>query len=295
MKESVEMASLAIFANFRIDTEERFLRMKDSFLSFKAISSKKWLINVRGQYKEQAAEFLRAQMDSSTLRLFNLESAKGWFHDSRIIAKEIDTEFVFFWIEDHINIVSDMSKYEQILTEMESAGVDYLPYSFFGSNDRYSNVSMKELDNIRWVNVTKTTFAEVQKKEPRAYIFGCIGIFSASLFKRVINSNDWKQRIKWSKEVPFDFEKSSYDTHWLPIVVGLPKQELFVSIDDDHDAFGSSLISMGLYPNRTGEKRITATTEFYSECYPENEVLRFMFIMKKRLKVIIKSLLRYLF
>ena len=49
--------SLTIFANFRIDNEERYLRMQDSFLSFKDISAEKWVVNVRGPYKERALIF----------------------------------------------------------------------------------------------------------------------------------------------------------------------------------------------------------------------------------------------
>ena len=51
--------SLVVFANFRIDNEERYLRLKDSFFSFKDISAEKWVINIRGSYKEQTKNFLQ--------------------------------------------------------------------------------------------------------------------------------------------------------------------------------------------------------------------------------------------
>jgi hypothetical protein len=70
----------------------------------------------------------------------------------------------------------------------------------------------------------------------------------------LISDDDEKQAIKWPKETPFDFEKSSHDVHWLPIRTGLSKQELFASIDDDSIAPGSSLISRGLYPAREPRK-----------------------------------------
>ncbi len=52
-----DATSLTIFANFRINDSEVLQRMKDSFLSFKDIDSKQWLINVRGKYKLQALFF----------------------------------------------------------------------------------------------------------------------------------------------------------------------------------------------------------------------------------------------
>ena len=88
------------------------------------------------------------------------------------------------------------------------------------------------------------------KKDPQGYIIGCTAFFSRELFKRILISDDERQAIKWPKETPFDFEKSSYDRHWLPIRTGVPKKELFASIDDDSIAPGSSLISRGLYPVR---------------------------------------------
>ena len=51
--------SLVIFANFRIDNKERYLRMQDSFFSFKDISAEKWVIIIRGSYKEQTMNFLQ--------------------------------------------------------------------------------------------------------------------------------------------------------------------------------------------------------------------------------------------
>ena len=74
--------SLVIFANFRIDNKERFLRMQDSFFSFKDISAEKWVINIRGSYKEQATNFLHEHLQNK-LYHYDIESKKGWFHDPR--------------------------------------------------------------------------------------------------------------------------------------------------------------------------------------------------------------------
>ena len=44
------LISLAIFANFFIDNEERLQRMKDSFKSFESIKPQEWIINIRGNW-----------------------------------------------------------------------------------------------------------------------------------------------------------------------------------------------------------------------------------------------------
>ena len=87
--------SLVVFANFRINNEERYLRLKDSFFSFKDISAKKWVINIRGSYKEQTKFFLQEHLQDKFYH-HNIESKKGWFHDTRTMLKDIDSDFVFF-------------------------------------------------------------------------------------------------------------------------------------------------------------------------------------------------------
>ena len=53
------MPSLTVFTNFRINDEERFQRMKDSLNSIKGINATKWVINVRGDYRDETFSFLK--------------------------------------------------------------------------------------------------------------------------------------------------------------------------------------------------------------------------------------------
>ena len=74
--------NISIFANFFIDNEERFQRMKDSFYSFNNLNPKEWVINIRGKFKLRAGEFLSEELNNN-LHLSYLESKKGWYHDSK--------------------------------------------------------------------------------------------------------------------------------------------------------------------------------------------------------------------
>ncbi len=245
----MQKTTLSIFANFRIDSEERLLRLKDSFLSFCAIDAEKWVVNIRGQYKDQAREFLEAHLDSR-LVMFQLESHEGWFHDSRIMLQEITSDYVLYWIEDHINMVPDYNIYANIIEEMREFCIEFLPYSFFWTTKRYENIKQQELQNISWLDLDASAFNLLQQKAPKAYIIFAVGIFSNNLFKRLIQTNDCRQAITWPNDTPFNFEKSWHDTHWLPVRIGLPKHELFASIDDDSVEPGSCLISRGVYASR---------------------------------------------
>ena len=95
------MRLLSVFANFRIDSEERLLRMQDSFWSFYEEDIDQWVINIRGDYKKEAGDFLKENLGNELI-LFELESKMGWFNDSRKMLNAIDTDYVFFWIEDQM-------------------------------------------------------------------------------------------------------------------------------------------------------------------------------------------------
>ena len=55
---------------------------------------------------------------------------------------------------------------------------------------------------------------------------------------------------------PTNFEKSFLEDEVLPFKNGVLKNELFVSIDDDHGHEGSSLISRKQYPGRVSKKEL---------------------------------------
>ena len=57
--------SLCIFANFLINNEERFQRLKDSYESFKDICPNQWIINIRGDYKYKVADFLKSRIKNN--------------------------------------------------------------------------------------------------------------------------------------------------------------------------------------------------------------------------------------
>jgi hypothetical protein len=75
--------------------------MKDSFDSFKSSSISELVINVRGEFKDDAILFLNTQFGGRKT-LTKLESSQGWFYDSRSMFQNIQCETIFFWIEDHI-------------------------------------------------------------------------------------------------------------------------------------------------------------------------------------------------
>lgn len=143
------MSSLSIFANFRINNEERFLRMKDSFLSFRDLGAEKWIINIRGSYSIEAMQFLRDNLGFKLIP-FQLDGSEGWLHDSRLMESAINSDFILNWIEDHINLLQETSIYKDLFHEMNVNKVDYMCYSFFAIHQKYSLISKTKTELLEF-------------------------------------------------------------------------------------------------------------------------------------------------
>lgn len=247
--------SLTVFANFRIDSHERLKRMKDSYYSFHKTKINEWIINIRGEYKNSAAKFLNQKLGNK-LYLSTLETGNGWFFDSKIIAKRISSDYVFIWIEDHICTCGE-KKFDLILNEIKKNNIEYLQYSWFGNGlllKEFRNIKKKQSKSLSFLNYNISAHKTRCKNSEQTlgikpYIIGLQGIFKVDFFFKILNSKKPFLR-RWHKDTPFDFEKNGNDTYILPIKYGLPKFEVFSSIDDDNRYPGSSLISRKKYPNR---------------------------------------------
>ena len=123
------MNKISVFANFYIDSEERFLRLKDSFFSFYRCNFYSWNINIRGEYKQQVESFLRMNVKEN-LNIYFLDTDKGWMEDSMTIIEEVKSSLIFIWVEDHICIKNEKIL-NNIIDEMFENQVDNLIYSWF--------------------------------------------------------------------------------------------------------------------------------------------------------------------
>jgi len=249
------MRLLSVFANFRIDSEERLLRMQDSFWSFYEEDIDKWVVNIRGDYKKEAGDFLKEYLGNELI-LFELESKMGWFNDSRKMLKHIESDYVFFWIEDHLKINKEKGMVINVVKEMKENNVDSLWYTFFPYMKNYINVTKSVEKYISWFDLNKNSLKKIHKLKPDLYLISCASILNQNLFKKIIKTNDKKLAFNWPKETPFNFEKSYKDIHWLPFRSGILHHELFAAIDDDNPEPGSSLISRDLYPERMSRSEV---------------------------------------
>ena len=260
--------TLTVFANFRINDTEALQRMKDSFYSFKDIGVSKWVINIRGKHKMDALCFLHGQLQEQLLPHL-IESEQGWFADSRTMLAEIDSDYVLFWIEDHINM-ADVTHYREILRDMAASETQVMRYSWWRNGmlaDIYSQIEKKDYPHIKAFDFHVNDNEAIQKRFiAGVFILDCVSIYRLDLFRKLILTDD-PIPPRRPKETPYDFEKNGTDNHWLPLKMAIPKYELFASIDEDMGVFGTSLQSRGLYPRRVTRPKteLEVTIETFSD------------------------------
>lgn len=250
----MKIVPITIFANFRIDTEERFIRFSDSLDSIKNLDVKEWIINIRGPYREQAIDILNQEVKEG-LHIYDLSSKCGWFHDSRIMLEKITSPYVLFWVEDHIKQCSNL-QFHEVINELYINNIDYMEYSWWSVAvlDGYNNIQLKEGKSFYYCDYGKKENSIRQKNYLKShnkmvYIICATSIFSLKLFSKILKSNHPYLK-RWPKNTPFDFEKRGDDISFLPVKIATPKFEIFAPIDDDNLYKGSCLISRNLYPNR---------------------------------------------
>jgi hypothetical protein len=265
---------LSVFANFRIDSNERFNRLKDSFLSFKDCDIDNWVINIRGNFKNEVAIFLSENIISTDIQITYLESPSGWIFDSLRLVDSIKNDYVFFWIEDHI-LTNKTHVLDEVVLELRLNKIDHLHYSWFhfGKNINIFKLNnffetknllyknLKFLNNLQWQFSTKFHYNNYN------YLVSCCSISSKNFFIKILECRTPFVK-RWPSATPFDFEKRPFDFDILPATIAVPKKELFASIDDDHGQTGYSLISRGKYIKRE-DRSITSPIILH-----ENKFLR---------------------
>lgn len=247
--------TLTVFANFFIDNEERFLRLKDSFLSFKDIVPDQWVMCVRGRYKQEVADYLKSNIVAG-LDIRFAEDQSNWFKTSRKMARLITSDLVFFWIEDHI-CVAGHREFAKVLAEFHYRRVDVMVYSWHAQMKRglQAEVSCDSGDHVDICTFNESRIRDVVGVRGDFYPFSAVSVMRTSFFKTILGSH--KPYIKrWPAYTPFDFEKTASDRVISSFIYAFPKLEIFAAIDDDHGVDGYSLIARGLYPNRLSRNQM---------------------------------------
>lgn len=284
---------LTIFGNLRINDKERLQHMKDSFRSFSSISDD-WVINIRGKYREEAMRFLKSNLKNK-LTLFDLTNdERGWSNNALEMLRVVKNNYVFFWNEDHINLVPQ-EYYKELMRELIKEKVDVMRYSWwlFGKQRRiYESLRLRKMKYTDVFSLSKSSLKKMNSLGFPFYIISMMSIMKKSFFRRLLIMESQMFPFEYTKKLrglidflntigfkldmeemtlfvnrlclfrlrrypevtPFNIEKEQFREDILPIRVAWPKRELFACIDDDAYEPGYSLVSRGLYKSAAGVK-----------------------------------------
>ena len=121
-------SNYSILTNFFINDKETLQRMKDSLDSFKSANSQKWIVNIRGKYKDQTRSYIENLLGSKC-KITHYDF-KDWQKETKIIINEINSDYILYWVEDHILQV-DSKILDEVVNEMKITHSDYLSYTFY--------------------------------------------------------------------------------------------------------------------------------------------------------------------
>ncbi len=278
---------ITIFANIRINDEGTLQHLKDSFFSFNTISDD-WLINIRGNLRGEAMSFLQENLGDKMIPFELLDDTKGWINNSLEMLKRAKYDYLLVWNEDHLNLAPQniYAKIVSDMDSQKADYLLYSWWQFGKARKAFESVKLTANKNIDTVYLTKKEWKKVKNAGHLYYLISLCGIFRKDFFKKLLlkdrikfpmfftknlyrlmtlinylgfkfNQRKYFHFInklflhkfrRFTKETPFDLEKSPHRTDVLPMKLAISRQELFACIDDDLDMPGYQLIKRGVYP-----------------------------------------------
>lgn len=276
---------LTILGNLQINTPIKLRHLKDSFNSFKNTSDN-WLINIRGNLRNEALEFLRNELKDNMTEFSLLDDDRGWSKNALEMVKQAKYPYLLIWNEDHLNI-APQSIFPEMIQEMLESRSDFMMYSFYYHHRVFKEVEFTQRHYIKTVHLTKKIWRKMTASGSRHFIFSLPGIYSKKLLTKLLEEdarsfymncllffrgllklthlyNEDNQKYlhhinhyifgnrlpRFSKNTPFNLEKDCTRTDLLPFNLAIPQQELFACIDDDNTIPDSCLIKRGLYEGK---------------------------------------------
>ena len=274
---------ITVIGNLFINSKEKLAHFKDSFLSIHFMSTN-WVINIRGEYREEAFLFIRPLLKDALVEFSLLDDQRGWAANLLDMMPSVLYDYVLLWNEDHVNLLTPEDSL-QLIGDLYIQDTDCLEYTWWPAyQDGQVFVSVPKSEGVFFDTFSVTKEAWVASLQPNNtfYLLGMPSIFKKTLILKLlnedlhkwpwfvsrcirksvylglfflipsaritifhkINSLIFKDKLpRFSKLTPFNLEKEGHRTDYLPLNIGMPKQEIFACIDDDLGFPGYKLTS----------------------------------------------------
>ena len=181
---------LTIFANMLINSEERFEHLKDSFESFNTASDD-WLINVRGKERDRVITFLKERLGDKATFFRLLDDDRGWSKNSLDMIAKAKHDYIFIWIEDHMNVASQEFM-RAVVEEMAEHKADYLQYSWWQNGkyqQKFKSFSLKKGKAIDSVLLEADMWKKHTKTNKLTPLTSLLGIYRKDFLTKILKSD----------------------------------------------------------------------------------------------------------
>lgn len=189
----------ALFANIFLNSELKFYEFKLSICGTVGMFSE-YHINVRGDFREEALAFV-CELSLPDLFVYQDLSGSDWISDSLIMAQNIKSNSVYFFLEDHYPAV-DNSKIDliNIFREFDDLDCDCMTYSWY----RAKSYEARNFTPIVTHSTKLLSVFEINK-ENISYIKSEIGfdknmvsmaaLFSRQYFLKILNHENVQHKF----------------------------------------------------------------------------------------------------
>lgn len=250
---------ILILYNIRINSRNRLKRLAFHLASMTPMLFKDnlcCLINVRGIYKHEAEGLFRNAFHSPIF--FTIHSDYGWKADTAYMLDKHTFDYILWMIEDTYLIGASSFNVINFVDSACKNNIDFIPMSQYGASALFKDNSSTLLPTDNYLSFYNDTAlmneqafqarSRVLRSNWETYPIWAFGIYSQPTFYKLLSLSDRDDQLF----TPFGMEVPPPLANF-PCRIAFPRNQLFVTYDDDQGFLGDSLLSRGLYNDTTNQ------------------------------------------
>ena len=189
--------SISLLINSYINDELKYNHFKITFKEIYQVFDSIH-IKIRGAYKDKCIEYAKLKCKQKKIFTYQKLGENDWHNATFFMVKNIKTNSIFLYNEDH-KLNCSFSILKEVINEFNNFQIDFMTYSFFKASKLNVN-NILPLNPIRgslinYFNIDKKKLKLIGKISPNYYYISLIGIFSKNYIYDILNKDNFKYKI----------------------------------------------------------------------------------------------------
>lgn len=238
--------NISLFCNVYINDYRNYKTALRSFKSLPLWIFEELQMNFRGKYsdifEQHILRLIKRKQYQGKVSTYRFETGISWKHDSKLILNKIRTKYVFTWVEDHICVNATL--FAETVDDIICQDIDTFTYSFHNwayRSEVYAQFKKEIINNLVIITSSDTQRSQVNFE----YDHSLVSIQKTSLIKEICT---YKVKNFRYRLTPLEAEVQAGQLSNRQLRKGFFIENIFRSVDDDHDLLGSSLVGRMEYP-----------------------------------------------